>query len=92
MAPRALSEYPRFVRLGATLVGTDNTSLGNCLLADLSAVGARLIVQSPADLPDEFSLILSRDGQLRRKCTVDWRSEKAVGVRFILAPGKPART
>jgi hypothetical protein len=76
----------RVVRLGATIVGADNSVLAPCLMADVSPGGARLIVQSPAALPDRFALVLSRDGGLRRECAVAWRSNNALGVEFLRNP------
>jgi PilZ domain len=52
-------------------------------MADLSATGACLHVDEPAALPDEFVLLLSHTGRLRRKCAVAWRADSAVGVKFI---------
>jgi len=52
-------------------------------MADLSATGACLHVEEPAALPDEFVLLLSHTGRLRRMCAVAWRAESAVGVKFI---------
>jgi hypothetical protein len=60
----------------------DGSALGECVMADLSAAGARLQVKQPATLPDEFILLLSHTGHLRRKCSVTWRAETEVGVKF----------
>lgn len=73
----------RFVRQGARMVRADGSALGECLMVDVSATGARLKVDTPGTLPDDFTLLLSRDGQLRRNCSVAWRSETAIGVRFV---------
>jgi hypothetical protein len=68
---------------------TDGSVFGICVMADLSATGARLQVQQPAALPDEFVLLLSHTGRLSRKCAVAWRAETEVGVEFIA--GKSSR-
>lgn len=73
----------RYVHHGARMICTDGSVLGTCVMADLSATGARLQVQQPAALPDEFILLLSHTGQLRRKCSVTWRAETEVGVKFL---------
>ena len=73
----------RLVRQGATIVGIDGSSLGPCLVVDLSAAGARLATQASTELPDQFTIVLSRGGQLRRSCSVVWRSENAIGVKFF---------
>jgi len=73
----------RSVRQGAALAGLDGSPLGTCLMVDVSVGGARLMVKTSADLPDQFDIVLSRSGQLRRPCLVVWRSETIVGVRFL---------
>jgi hypothetical protein len=73
----------RQVRLGATILSPEGKLLAPCLMADVSGTGARLVVQSSEQIPDQFSLVLSRDGQLRRECHVAWRREKVIGVRFV---------
>jgi PilZ domain-containing protein len=72
----------RFVRHGARIIGTDGSALGPCVMLDLSSTGARLKTDASEVLPDEFILLLSHDGRLRRQCSVAWRSAKAIGVRF----------
>ena len=54
-----------------------------CVIADISASGARLIVDDVRLVPDEFVLALSTE--LMRMCKVMWRRKTQVGVRFILA-------
>lgn len=49
-------------------------------MRDISQTGARLIVNSTIELPDTFSLLLSKD--VARQCRVVWRREKQVGVNF----------
>jgi len=73
----------RMVRQGARIVRADGSALGNCVMADFSATGARLKVEAPDSLPDQFIILLSHDGKLRRQCSVAWRSNNAVGVRFV---------
>jgi len=65
------------------MVGIDGAPLGTCLVVDISAAGARLVVQASEGLPDQFTIVLSRNGQLRRSCSVVWRSEQATGVKFL---------
>ena len=83
MGPEFRKSKRRYVHHGARLVSGDGSALGECFMADLSATGARLQVKQPATLPDEFILLLSHTGQLRRKCSVTWRAETEVGVKFI---------
>jgi len=79
----------RLVRQGARMVGVDGSPLGPCMMADVSATGARLLLPNSDAVPAEFVLLLSHDGQLRRRCSVMWQSEKTVGIRFVFnSPAK----
>jgi hypothetical protein len=53
-----------------------------CIVRDISESGARIAVVGVANLPDEFDLILARNGTVSRHCHVVWRGEKEVGVKF----------
>ncbi|MBH5401064.1 PilZ domain-containing protein [Bradyrhizobium sp. CNPSo 4010] len=53
----------------------------DCTVRNLSATGAALDVTSPVGIPDHFTLFVQADGTHRR-CTVVWRKEKRIGVRF----------
>jgi len=83
MSPEFRKSKRRHVHHGARIMNNDGSALGECFMADLSATGARLQVKQPATLPDEFILLLSHTGQLHRKCSVTWRAETEVGVKFI---------
>ncbi len=71
------------------MLGLDGSALGACVLTDLSAGGARLLVKPPANIPNRFILVLSWNGQLKRECLVAWRSADAIGVRFQSRPPRP---
>jgi PilZ domain len=66
----------------ALLTNSDGSIICLCLMKDVSATGAKLELQTESDIPDEFTLLLSKYGNVRRKCTVSWRSKATVGVRF----------
>ena len=72
----------RAVHQPAIMLAGDGSLLGKCLMADVSAGGARL-EQATAEVPQQFVLVLSRDGRLRRRCQVTWQSGATIGVRFI---------
>jgi PilZ domain len=59
----------------------DSPSQITCTITDLSQRGARLSVESTADIPEVFELLIEPSG-LRRLCKVAWRSEDEVGVAF----------
>ena len=53
----------------------------DCTIRNLSDTGAALDVSSPVGIPDHFSLFVQVDGK-HLACTVIWRKEKRIGVRF----------
>jgi len=55
-----------------------------CVLSDISRTGARLSVDTPSALPEEFTLEIRTD--LVRRCRVIWRGEKHIGVEYIETP------
>jgi len=57
----------RTVRYGAWFALADGT-LSECLLSDISETGARLMVDDSALVPENFVLVLSRNGAARRQC------------------------
>ena len=60
------SSSTQFVRKGAMLVGVDGAAVGACAMLDVSATGTRLELSAPYTLPEQFVLVLSKDGRLRR--------------------------
>jgi hypothetical protein len=53
----------------------------DCTVRNVSDKGAALDVTSPVGIPDRFTLFIAVDGA-HRPCTVVWRKEKRIGVRF----------
>ena len=64
----------------AKIVSIANTPVGDCLIKDISATGARLWVRVPELVPDWFTLHMS--GGLTPKCGVRWRHGNEIGVQF----------
>ncbi|MGY2906538.1 PilZ domain-containing protein [Bradyrhizobium sp. URHC0002] len=52
-----------------------------CLIRSQSETGAALEVVGPLGIPTQFTLLIVAD-RLRRGCTVIWRTEHLVGVKF----------
>jgi len=75
----------REIRQPAMMFTVDGSQLGMCLIVDASTTGAKLEPQVPIEIPDEFFLLLTRDGAVNRRCKIAWRSKDAVGVRFVAA-------
>jgi hypothetical protein len=64
--------------------GKDGPSL-NCLVWDISDIGARLGVKhSLADLPHHFTLSLFKDCRVQRDCEVVWSDKRFVAVKFTV--------
>lgn len=53
----------------------------DCTIRNLSDAGAALDVTSPVGIPTHFTLLVQADGT-HLSCSVIWRKEKRIGVRF----------
>lgn len=53
-----------------------------CSIADISDLGARLVLQRDSELPEEFVLLLTANGRAQRRCRMIWRTDLTVGVAF----------
>jgi hypothetical protein len=80
----------RLVRHPARIVNPDDSKLLLCTIVDVSATGAKLELREPAEVPREFTILLSDNASVSRQCQVSWQSGTKVGVRFIIAEVKKA--
>jgi hypothetical protein len=79
------SHVRRVIAQRARVESPDGSFAAECVMVDVSAGGARLVLSTTDPLPDRFFLILSQDGAVRRVCQPVWQTDaKAVGVQFIL--------
>jgi hypothetical protein len=53
----------------------------DCAVRDITEYGARLVVESPIGVPDQFDLVQS--GAAPRFCRVVWRKPTQIGVEFV---------
>lgn len=53
----------------------------DCTVRNFSDTGAALNVTSPVGIPEHFTLFVQAEGR-HLSCTVVWRKEKRIGVRF----------
>jgi hypothetical protein len=53
----------------------------DCLVRNVSKIGACLEVKGTATLPDDFKLVIKPDN-LFRTCKVIWRDQHRIGVLF----------
>ena len=73
----------RPVRQGAWIFPGGGFASIPCMILDLSVAGARLKVDAGTKLPQQFILVMSRDGRLNRRCRTIWRDEDMLGVQFL---------
>jgi PilZ domain-containing protein len=78
---------PRQRRLnGAKIVFNNNSSVIDCIVRDLSPLGARLLVASFVGIPDRFDLRIDRYGTYHPS-EVTWKTNDQIGVSFLTFPG-----
>ncbi len=73
-------------------VALKGDQLHGCVLHDVSETGGRIDIDESEAIPDQFMLMLARNGKARRKCRVVWRKPRQIGVTFQqpLADGERA--
>jgi hypothetical protein len=71
---------PRQRVFKAGTIEFDGTGV-ECIVRNISAVGAGLEVASPQGIPHEITLTI-RSGEVRRHAYIVWRKEKRIGVAF----------
>jgi hypothetical protein len=74
---REHAQFPAWIDVG------DGSQPRDCTVLDVSEDGARIMVSSPAKLPKEFWLVLSKDTTRRRHCQMVWRSDTEVGLKYL---------
>lgn len=74
-SPRRPLRYSAWISL-------DDGKRANCLLSDVSDSGARLEIENSADIPEQFILLLAQRNAPKRHCTVVWRDNNQIGVKF----------
>jgi len=72
----------RPVGQGAWVNFGPGTRVEQCLIKNMSEVGALLALRRPGLVPAEFVLQFSPDGSVGRRCQVRWQRGGDVGVRF----------
>ncbi|MGZ4988842.1 MAG: PilZ domain-containing protein [Limisphaerales bacterium] len=74
------------VRWKGLILDDQGSIIATCMMTDVSATGAKLIMEAGINVPDCFVLTLARNAGVRRDCDVVWRAAKSIGVRFVDAP------
>jgi len=57
--------------------------IAQCFMMDVSASGAKLVLDAGINVPDAFVLTLARNAAVRRNCEVVWRAAASIGVCFV---------
>ena len=57
--------------------------IAQCFMMDVSATGAKLVMDPGFNVPDLFVLTLARNAAVRRNCEVVWRAATSIGVCFV---------
>jgi hypothetical protein len=84
MSKEARKGIRRIVRQPGAILN-DGALLSKCAVLDVSASGPMIKIKTPNDVPDKFTLLMSRNGKVRRECQVVWRSETGIGVQFVFS-------
>ena len=75
---RQRSDRRRRIDYPAWLVCGPDEPLRNCIIWDISERGGRITVADAHTVPDEFILVLSRNGDFGRRCRVLSREDLQV--------------
>ncbi len=75
--PRKPLHYPAWIE------SDDGSAPRVCMIWDISESGARLTKTGEDCPPDTFTIRLSNDGKLTRRCRVVWRSGVHLGIEFL---------
>lgn len=70
------------------LYTSDGWPIGECVVRDISAAGAKFVHKITDELPRQLILALSKDAHVRRRCELVWRRDDQVGVRFLQPVGR----
>ena len=80
IAQRKPLKYP------ARLLFGDGTPPRECLLADVSTTGARIVLKGEDQVPDLITLLMGTLGAVPRRCRVVWRKGLELGLEFKQEP------
>jgi hypothetical protein len=69
----------RTLKAGSIL--SDRAAAIDCLVRNISESGVCLEVESPAGIPENFTLVIGHDP--KRPCQVAWRSQRWIGAYFV---------
>jgi hypothetical protein len=94
VAERRKGERVTFERgINAHMMGIDGTWRRDCVVEDISELGAKLTVEGSIEglHLKEFFLLLSSTGLAYRRCELAWVNGDQVGVNFLKHENKKKR-
>lgn len=54
-----------------------------CVVADISSAGARILLDDANPITGRFRLAFARDARTGRTCQIVWRRGKSAGIKFV---------
>lgn len=76
----------RVLKQGKILL-SNNMTVIDCTVRDLSGTGAKLLCADPGAIPNDFRLVFTSD-RMMRDVKVVWRRPEMLGVHFTSEPRK----
>jgi len=76
--------------LGARIVFNNGNSTIDCLIRNISRIGAKLALSSSVSLPEEFDIDVPQKGKVYR-ARLCWREADAAGIEFVLDASETVR-
>lgn len=68
--------------IGAVIVFNNRASSVECLIRNMSDRGAKLVFADTVAVPEEFDLVIARQGREHR-CRMVWRHTDETGIVFV---------
>jgi hypothetical protein len=75
--------------LGGRIIFNNRSSSVDCLIRDMSPKGARVRLSMPVMIPDEFELLIPKQGR-SFQARVAWRMPDEFGIAFLDDKNQPA--
>ena len=63
------------------VLGTSSTL--NCIVRNLTDLGARVQISHTADLSEKLTITFGHRGRTLRSCRIVWRNETEAGLEFV---------
>jgi hypothetical protein len=72
---------PRHRVMKPGTIGFDGSGI-ECLVCNVSPIGAAIEIKGPVSIPESFNLMVVSE-QIDRNCRVVWRKYQRIGVAFV---------